>query len=164
MGDHKINHYLLTRTSFSPTTYLPTTYTIHYSKWGVPVVTFCLNTECRRYTDPLLCHLCMNSSRSITRYNHMLQIINNSPLPCCTNVVYTQNQQNYVYKLFLPRCKLLCSAVVLQYGAHVITAWGRCETVQKQQSGIPVQPLNVNYNDGNLHFLIHLACGGHHKQ
>ena len=78
--------------------------------------------------------------------------------------MYTQNQQNYVYKLFLPRCKLLCSAVVLQYGAHVITAWGRCETVQKQQSGIPVQPLNVNSNDGNLHFLIHLACGGHHKQ
>jgi hypothetical protein len=55
--------------------------------------------------------------------------------------VYTQNQQNYVYKLFLPRCKLLCSAVVLQYGAHVITAWGRCETVQKQQSGIPDRPV-----------------------
>ena len=54
--------------------------------------------------------------------------------------------------------------VVLQYGAHVITAWGRCETVQKQQSGIPVQPLNVNSTDGNSHGPIHLVCSGHHKQ
>ena len=55
----------------------------------------------------------------------------------------------------------LLPEVVLQHGAHETTAGGRCERVQKQQSGIPVQPLNVNSNDGNLHFLIHLACGGH---
>ena len=58
----------------------------------------------------------------------------------------------------------LLPAVVLQYGAHVITAWDRCETVQKQQSGIPVQPLNVNSNDGNPHLSIRFVCGGHHKQ
>ena len=31
--------------------------------------------------------------------------------------------------------------VVLQHDAHVLTAWGRCETVQKQQSGIPDRPV-----------------------
>jgi hypothetical protein len=58
----------------------------------------------------------------------------------------------------------LSPEVVLQYGAHETTAGGWFETVQKQQSGIPVQPLNVNSNDGNPHLSIRFVCGGHHKQ
>ena len=35
----------------------------------------------------------------------------------------------------------LLPEVVLQHGAHETTAGGRCERVQKQQSGIPVRPV-----------------------
>jgi len=58
----------------------------------------------------------------------------------------------------------LLPEVVLQHGAHETTAGGRCERVQKQQTGIPVRPLKININDGNPHLSIRFVCGGHHKQ
>ena len=44
----------------------------------------------------------------------------------------------------------LSPEVVLQYGAHETTAGGRCERVQKQQSGIPVRPVFMHKYAVNL--------------
>ena len=44
----------------------------------------------------------------------------------------------------------LLPEVVLQYGAHETTAGGRCERVQKQQSGIPVRPVFMHKYAVNL--------------
>ena len=44
----------------------------------------------------------------------------------------------------------LLPEVVLQHGAHETTAGGRCERVQKQQSGIPDRPVYMHENAGKL--------------